>query len=288
MVKSLFLTILGVGAVQINSALDAIFARVASLEGPAYLWYAIRLEQLPLALFGIALSSALLPPLSRAAQAGDLEKHRELLSYGFGRSFALMMSCTVALLVLGCAGVNLLYGRGDFSQEATMQTVHCLWGYSLGLVPSVFVLLLAPSFYAKKDYKTPVFASLLSVAVNIVLNALFVSVFKWGAFSIAVATSVSSFCNMAFLVYRHQSIFKIGRWCSFGKIGGGICVAGLLTWLVGYFLHDQTWAVMLGKEVIFNRELGHQVLHCGLLSGVYGCTLWMIMKKMGVTDLLHD
>ena len=63
MIAPLLLGAVGVGAVQINSALDAVFARSASLEGPAYLWYAIRIEQLPLALFGIALSSALFPLL---------------------------------------------------------------------------------------------------------------------------------------------------------------------------------------------------------------------------------
>lgn len=41
---------IGVGAAQVNNALDAVFARYADSEGPAYLWYAIRLQQLPLAL----------------------------------------------------------------------------------------------------------------------------------------------------------------------------------------------------------------------------------------------
>ncbi len=60
--RPLFLAMLGVGATQINSALDPLFAYHVDPSGPAYLWYAIRLQQLPLALFGISLYSALLPP----------------------------------------------------------------------------------------------------------------------------------------------------------------------------------------------------------------------------------
>ncbi|MBS0620182.1 MAG: murein biosynthesis integral membrane protein MurJ, partial [Verrucomicrobia bacterium] len=78
LIRPFFLGALGVGAMQLNSALDAVFARAASLEGPAYLWYAIRIEQLPLALFGIALSTALLTPLARAAKAGLRERYFEL------------------------------------------------------------------------------------------------------------------------------------------------------------------------------------------------------------------
>ncbi|MES2273421.1 MAG: lipid II flippase MurJ, partial [Chlamydiota bacterium] len=79
LIKPLSLGIIGIGAVQFNSAFDAVFARLADAEGPAFLWFAIRIEQLPLALFGIALSGALLPPLSRAIKKGDFPLYRELL-----------------------------------------------------------------------------------------------------------------------------------------------------------------------------------------------------------------
>ena len=62
------LGVVGVGAVQINNAIDPLFARFADLSGPAWLWFAIRIEQFPLAVFAIALSSALLPPLARAVR----------------------------------------------------------------------------------------------------------------------------------------------------------------------------------------------------------------------------
>ncbi len=196
LLKPLILGIMGIGAVQFNSALDAIFARFADLQGPSFLWYAIRIQQLPLALFGVALSGALLPPLSKTE---DPVRKNELLQSALRHSATLMLVSTFGLLALGKASVNLLFAHGNFDSASVEKTCHCLWGYSLGLVPSVFVFLLATRLYAEKDYRTPMTASLFSVGANISLNALFVFVFNWGAVSIAIATSLSSFFNMALL-----------------------------------------------------------------------------------------
>ncbi|MDE3045881.1 MAG: murein biosynthesis integral membrane protein MurJ [Verrucomicrobiota bacterium] len=195
MLKPMTLGMIGVGAVQINSALDAIFARLAEPSGPAYLWYAIRLQQLPLALFGIALSSALLPPLARAMRDGALERYRQLLKGALQSSLTLMLPCTFALFALARAGINLLYGRGDFSPADVQATAICLWAYAPALIPSVFVLLLAQGFFAKKSYAIPTRSSVIAMGVNIALNALLVFGLGWGAASIAVATSVSAWVN---------------------------------------------------------------------------------------------
>lgn len=196
LLRPLFLGIVGVSAVQLNSALDAIFARLADPEGPAFLWYAIRIEQLPLALFGLSLSGALLPPLAKAA--GGAER-LALLRSALRVSGMAMLFCTLAILSLGRSGVDLLYGHGTFTDRAVQSTSACLWGYGLGLVPSVFILLLAAKHYADKNYRTPMIASLVSVGINMGLNALFIFGLGWGAVSVAIATSLSALVNMALL-----------------------------------------------------------------------------------------
>jgi len=65
-----------VTAVQINSFLDMLFARYADVKGPIYLWYAIRLEQLPLALVGFACVYSIIPSLSKLIKAGSQGKHK--------------------------------------------------------------------------------------------------------------------------------------------------------------------------------------------------------------------
>lgn len=210
-IKPLMLGILGISAVQFNSALDPIFARFADLKGPAYLWYAIRLEQLPLALFGIALTNALLPPLSREKNP---EKRKELLNHVLHVGMMIMVICTFGVLSLSEVGVNLLFGHGDFGFEDVRETSLCLWGYGIGLLPSVYVLILASNCYSQKKYRLPTIASLVSVGANLCLNVLFVFVFSFGAVSIAIATSLSALINCLILargVFQSSQIVQMIR-----------------------------------------------------------------------------
>ncbi len=220
MMKSLSFGIVGIGATQINSALDAIFSRMNDLSGPAYLWYAIRVEQLPLALFGIALSGALLPPLARAVAQEDWVRYQGLLQGAIRHSLSLIVPCFFGLLALGAPGLNLLYGHGDFSSQDVQQTLYCLWGYSIGLIPSVLILLIASAFYAQKSYIRPMLASLISVGFHIVLNTIMVFGFKWGAFSIALSTSLSAWVNCGLLVFLIQRFIPLSLFASlYGFLG---------------------------------------------------------------------
>lgn len=294
--KPFLLGVIGVGAVQINSALDAVFARFASLEGPAYLWYAIRLHQVPLALFGIALSSALLPPLSRAIKANALDQFKHLLHFALGRSFSLMMPCTVALIVLGPVGVNLIYGRGDFDAISTYQTIICLWGYGIGLIPYVFVLILAPFFYAQRDYRIPTLASFLSVLLCAGVNAVMVFALHFGAFSIAIATSIAAYFNFYFLSYKlSQKVgpcFNRELFRSFAKTTIAAFAAGGITLLLGHFLvGDHVLKMLMGQQdMVFSRNFWEQLTQFSVLFGIFSLSFisyaWML-KAEDILSLLR-
>ncbi len=297
-ISPFFLGVAGIGAVQVNSALDAIFARAATLEGPAYLWYSIRIQQLPLALFGIALSSALLPPLSRASEAADWGKFRDLLHTSLIRCLSFILPATFALFVCGAAIVNLLYGHGDFTQMATYETLLCLWGYGVGLIPAVFVLLLAPAFYAQKDFRTPTKAAIFSVLLNVLLNLFLVYVVHWGAASIAVATSVAAMFNFSYLKRylkpRTGQIFNRIFLKSLAKIGLATCMASALTLAVGImFFNDPTLHILKGEAAVFTTNLSDQILHLGSLGALFICSLigsaWLvkaeeILQLIGLRD----
>ncbi len=196
------LSLIGVAATQINSAVDPLFARFADPEGPALLWYAIRLQQLPLALIGIALSSAALPPLSRSLEQGNYAAYRRILFDTMKKNALLMVPATLALFFLGRQLIELVYGNGDFGQAATEKTVLCLWGYAAGLLPMTLILIAAPAFYAQKNYRIPMQGSVLSMLSNLALNSIFVLVLGWGPASVALSTSLSAFFNFGYLMYR--------------------------------------------------------------------------------------
>ncbi len=274
MVSAMSWTIIGIGAVQINSFVDTLFARSADPSGPAYLYFAIRLYQLPLALLGLALSSALLPPLARASQAGDKGRFLSLLQFSIYRGLIFMIPTTAALLIFGESIVNVVYGRGVFDFVATAHTTQCLWGYGWGLVPSVVVLLLAPAFYAQKDFKTPLKASLVSVALNVLLNLLFIYGLGWGVASVAYATSLAAFVNAGYLFYvlnrKEGALLDQKTLLSVGKVALCTILAGLLTAFIGYFLVGGTaFSFLLGSDFQFPRDLLSQILHLMIYGGMF-------------------
>jgi putative peptidoglycan lipid II flippase len=291
--SSLFLSVIGIGAVQINSALDAVFARYASAEGPAYLWYAIRLQQVPLALFGIALSSALLPPLARAFQNEGKEAMCSLTAFAMRRSFTLIFPCMLLLIVGGASGVNLIYGRGGFDAQAASETVVCLWAYSLGLIPAVFVLILAPAFYAQKDFKTPMHASLLSVGCNTLLNVVFIFGLGWGAFSVALATSASAFVNFFYLyrslVRKSGPIMHRESVSPLAKIALCTFIGAAGAFLVGSFLlNDPTWDILMGKtSVAFIHGFFDQAVALFVMGGLFLVLFFSYAWMINAADILE-
>jgi len=199
--KPLSLTLLGVGASQINSALDTLFARAAESQGPAYLWFAIRFQQLPLALFAIALSSAILPPLTRARESDDRKAFSSFLSFGLRQVLATLGSATALFYLLAHPMIELVYGHGQFDSSSVAATASCLRAYLLGLVPMGATLVLAQAFYAQKEYAIPSKAAILSLVINIALNSLFIFGLGWSSESVALSTSFSAWIN-AFYLYN--------------------------------------------------------------------------------------
>lgn len=274
--RPLLLGVVGVAAVQVNSAIDGVFARFASLEGPAYLWYAIRMQQLPLALFGLALSSALLPSLSRAWEGGDQVGFEHLIHSSLNKLYLLIVPCVIGIFVLGASSVNLLFGRGDFNELATLETTLCLFGYGVGLLPMALTQILAPAFYAQKDYRTPARAFMASSALNIALNSLLVFGLKWGAASIALSTSLAALCNVYFLRKFLTHSFPM-------KYALSVLLAGAITAAFGYFvLGDGTLSLLTGDSN-FARSVPAQILQFGLQALVFFGLVGSLLKLNRLT-----
>lgn len=200
--------VMGTAATQINNAVDPLFAVAADPEGPALLWYALRLQQLPLALFGIAMASALLPPLARAAAKGEHEAGKTLLLFSLKQCIAFMLPITLFYLLFGESLIKLVFQRGDFTNEATQATVACLNGYTLALLPAALVLLVSPAFFARRQNHIPLRGSLVSVVANIGFNALCIFGFGFGAASVAYATAAAAWINLGFLLYHERTFPK--------------------------------------------------------------------------------
>lgn len=291
MISSMSMVVIGVGATQINSAIDAVFARYVSLEGPAYLNYAIHVQQLPLALFGIGISTALLPSLSRAIQ--DFNQYSRLLHFSISNAIFFLAPCCIAILVLGCSGINLIYGRGDFNNESIIQTTFCLWGYGLGLIPMGINLLLALAFYAKKDYWIPTITSIISLFVNIILNLLFVFIFQYGAASLAISTSLAACFNTGFLFRRLSKEIGISLFVpiisSSFKIVILSIISGIVTLFVEYMVFNEpSILILFGKiKMQFTRNFTEQVIVFFILSGSFILSFVSLAWILSMKEILN-
>lgn len=239
-ITPLLLGIIGIGASQINNALDSVFARYADIQGPAFLWYAIRLQQLPLALVGVAISSAILPPLARAAKSEHFGTFQHFLEFALGRSIAPMIVITLCFFTMGDSIISLFWGHGAFGDESTVATTLCLWGYTVGLIPMTIVLILAPALYSQNDYRTTTRASIWAMVINFVLNTILIFVFDLGAASVALATSVSAWVNVVLLSKKLTttvgSVWTSGLFKGIAKVCAASVCAALAVLGLNHFL----------------------------------------------------
>jgi len=293
LISPIILSIIGIGAIQINSTMDSVFAKIADGRAPAYLWYAIRIEQLPFALFGIAVSSALLPPLARAIKTNMHHNVYKFFNLSLSRSMGLMVSVTMAIFVLGGVSINLLYGRGRFDQISIVNTLKCLWAYGLGLLPATYVLIFSSFFYAKKNYFYPMLGAVFSVVLNLVLNSVFVFVFNLKATGIAFATSISAGFNCLFLYFilkKEKDLFDACLWRYFVRSLFCSLISAFLVVLVGiYALKDPSQMLLIfQKEYLFNKIFSVQIRDFVVLSSIFFISLFTLSYVFKADEILDN
>ncbi len=262
------LGVIGAGATQLNSFLDALFSRYSELEGPVYLWYAIRCYHIPVALFGLATVHALIPSLSRALQQGAVDEGKRLFSFGMRRLAVAMAVLTGGLCATSFPLIDLLFGWGQFSSEAVLKTAACLGAYATGLFPSVAVLLSAAVYYGEGNFRIPMWFSLGAVAFNAALNALLILGLGLGPVSVAASTSASAWCQffglralLARKGWRLGLDFKAAFQLGF-VIGGALLAAqtyqyffSLPSKVLAFFASSGIFGVLVGTY----GALGHHV-----------------------------
>lgn len=263
---------IGVGAMQLNVLADTIFARIASPLGPGYLWYSIRMQQLVLGLLGIALVTTVVPRFSRAIKNLNNSLAQELFSSSVHKIFIVMMPCTFMIFVTAPSAINLLYGRGAFTSQAILQTAYCLYAYGLALTPAVMVMLLTAYFFALHKVKIPTTFSLVSVALNILLNSLFVFVLDYGAASIALSTAISAWVNYL-LLYNQAKKEKLTILVPSIKRLFSVCLFASLTFtFFEPLLFNQPLLSIINGDAIFQTSLTGQLyqfsMRCGLFIGL--------------------
>ena len=203
--------IFGAGVTQLNLVISTALASLLPGGSVSYLYYADRLNQLPLGVVGIAIGTAILPGLSRQVRTGDAAGAAATQNRGVELALLLTLPAAAALVVLAQPILAVLFERGAFGPAETAATAAALIAYALGLPAFVLVRVLAPGFYAHRNTATPVRVAVAALALNLALT-LFLMRFL-GHVGVAIALSAAGWMQalaLLVLLARHGH-FRLDR-----------------------------------------------------------------------------
>jgi len=207
--KALVPATIGSAGLQIALFADTIIASLLPIGAVSALYYADRLNQLPIGVIGIAVGTVLLPEMANRIASGDETGARSAQNRAIELTLLLSIPCLVAFLLFPELIMRALFMRRAFTAADAAAAGQTLAAYALGLFPFVLIRSVTATFLARGDTATPVKAALIAVAVNVAFKiALMGSLAQVG---LALATSIGAWLNLVLVVafaYR-QGLFAV-------------------------------------------------------------------------------
>ena len=231
-----------VSFLQIAKTIELSLATLISTASYTYFTFGNTIQLLPVGLFGISIAKAALPTLSR--QSENIEEFKKTLFNALRQMFFLILPVSTFLIVLRIPIVRLIYGTDIFSWESTVQTGLVVSAFAFGIIFQATSSILARSFYALHDTKTPVLVSIGTILINIIADLLLVKVFHLPIWGLAAAFSFASFLQSSLLY-----IFLVK------KIGDGDSVKKFLPALKSIISSVISGSVMYLLLKIFDRSV---------------------------------
>ncbi len=197
--------IFGVSVSQINLLLDTVLASFLPTGSVSWLYYSDRLVEFPLGVFAIAISTVILPSLSRDQAAANSEQFSSTLDWAIRMVLFIALPAAVALMLLAEPILMTLFQYGKMTANDISMAVLSLRAYSVGLLAFMLIKVLAPGYFSRQDTRTPVAIGIKAMAANMLLNVVFVvplhHYWQIGHVGLALATSLAA-CLNAWLLYR--------------------------------------------------------------------------------------
>lgn len=191
--------VIGAGVMHINLFADLVIASLLASGSISYLYYADRLNQLPLGMVGIAVGTALLPMLSKAIAAGDEEETQRLFNRALEVCLLLALPAAAALFVIPETLISTLFERGAFEAGDTEVAAKVLMGYSIGLPAYICVKIFSTAYWSQQDTMSPVKISVITTVLNICLSLILI--WPFGVAGIAISTGLVGWIQLG-LLYR--------------------------------------------------------------------------------------
>ena len=190
---------IGAGSVQIGLFIDTLIASFLPSGDLTALYYADRINQLPMGIVGVALGTVLLPEMSARIAGADERGASVAQNRAVGLGLLLTLPCVAAFFIMPDLIMRALFAHGAFHLSAAHASALALMAYAVGLPAFVLVRCITPTFYARHDTATPVRATIVSVIANIGFKFLFVWGLDYGVVGVALGTSLGAWINLGLL-----------------------------------------------------------------------------------------
>jgi putative peptidoglycan lipid II flippase len=279
--KALIPATVGSAGTQLALFADTIIASFLSAGAISALYYADRIDQLPIGVIGIAVGTVLLPEMTHRLAAGDEAGARSAQNRAIEFALLLGIPCVVAFLVMPDLIMRGLFMRGRFTADDAHAAAMTLMAYTIGLVPFVLIRSVVAPFLARGDTATPVKATLTGTAVNIVFKVLLMG--PLAQVGLALATSIGAWINFILVLWLASRAGFIGADRQLKAALGKLAVAGiamaLLLWVALPFV-----TALLSSVTRFRNE--SELLALALLGGtVYAVLVLMLFGRSWISLL---
>jgi putative peptidoglycan lipid II flippase len=273
--------VFGAGVTQINLVVSTAMASLLPSGAVSYLNYADRLNQLPLAVLGIAVGTAILPPLSRQVRQGDDAGAIATQNRGLELALLLTVPAAIGLAVAAQPILAVLFQHGKFTAADTAATWPALAAYAAGLPAFVLIKVMAPGFFARQDTKTPVRIAACTMLVNVALTV--VLGLTLAQLGIAMALSMAGWVNALLLiaVLRRRGHFALDRRARRALpriLLAALGMGALLLLLQHWALADAFAAGFTAKLLALIADVGAGMLGFALLALALGLADWRLIK----------
>jgi putative peptidoglycan lipid II flippase len=162
--------LVGAGITQLSLAVDTVIGTYLPAKSVSFMYYADRINQLPLGVLGIAVGTALLPTLSRQVSAGKCEQAIASLNRAIEYALLLTLPAAAALLIIADPILQVLFVGGKFTHADASLSAQALVAYAAGLPAFVLIKVLGPGFFARGDMSTPVRIGMGILGLNVALS----------------------------------------------------------------------------------------------------------------------
>jgi len=266
--------VFGLAALQINIFINTYFASSLQEGSLSWLNYAFRFFQFPVGVFGVAISVAAMPVLSRQAAIKDFESLKETFTSSLTLAFSLTIPATVGLIMLSDPLIRLIFEHGNFTAADTLKTAEALRFYALGLFAYASVKVMVPVFYALDDTRYPVAGSFLAVGANITIILLTISSLQHKAMALSISGAMTAnFIFLGLILYWKLKGFSLSYLLTgvVKVVAAALCM-GLYLYVLDIVISG--WM----RQGLFNELAGLSIF---VLSGaaVYGIILYCLKLK---------